>query len=117
MQLSDCCRNCYIQSEVTYLNFSYPNTSVIRTCLEKPHPPFPATLVDEKLFKWPISSVSGLALPVVQQLKTQDNIYGQGRLRNKGERNCQTQPPGTTGLPHEIETKQWLTVVRILVLT
>jgi len=54
-----------IQSKVTYPNFSYPNTSVIRTFLAKPHPLFPATFVDPKLFKWPISSVSGLALPVV----------------------------------------------------
>ena len=30
--------------------------------------------------------VSGLVLPVVWQLKTQDNFYGQGRLRNKGEK-------------------------------
>ena len=54
-----------LQSEVTYLNFSSPNTSVIRTRLAKPHPLFPATFVDPKLFKWPTSSVSGLALPVV----------------------------------------------------
>ena len=54
-----------VQSEVTYPNFSYPNTSVIQTCLAKPHPLFPATFVDAKLFKWPISSVSGLTLPVV----------------------------------------------------
>ena len=39
--------------------------------------------------------VSGLALPVVWQLKTQDNFYGQGRLRNKGESNCQSPPLGT----------------------
>ena len=38
-----------LQLEVTYPNFSYPNTSVIRTCLAKPHPLFPATFVDAKL--------------------------------------------------------------------
>ena len=37
----------------------YPNG------FKKPHPLFPATFVDAKPFKWPISSVSGLALPVV----------------------------------------------------
>ena len=48
--------------------------------------------------------VSGLVLPVVWQLKTQDNFYGQGRLRNKGESNCQTHPLGTASLPQEMET-------------
>ena len=61
--------------------------------------------------------VSGLALPVVWQLKTQDNFYGQGRLRNKGESNCQSHPLGTASLPHEMETEQRLTVVRILLIT
>ena len=42
--------------------------------------------------------VSGLILPVVWQLKTQDNFYGQSRLRNKGESNCQTHPLGTASL-------------------
>ena len=70
-----------VQSEVTYLNFSYPNMSVIRTRLAKLHPPFLATFVDTKLFKWPISSVSGLALPVVWQLKTQDNFSVEARAR------------------------------------
>ena len=53
--------------------------------------------------------------------KTQDNFYGQGRLRNKGESNCQSPPLGTASLPHEMETKQRLTVVhcknRLVVLT
>ena len=41
----------------------------------------------------------------------------QGRLRNKGEiKQCQTQPLGTASLPHEMETEQRLTVVRILAL-
>ena len=61
--------------------------------------------------------VSGLLLPVVWQLKTQDNFYGQGRLRNKGESNCQSHPLGTASLPHEMETEQRFTVVRILVIT
>ena len=39
----------HIQSKVTYLNFSYLNTSVIRTRLAKPYPLFPATFVDAKL--------------------------------------------------------------------
>ena len=54
--------------------------------------------------------VSGLALPVAWQLKTQDNFYGQGRLRNKGESNCQSHPLGTASLLHEMETEQrlWL---------
>ena len=60
-----------------------------------------------------LSSVSGLALLVVWQLKTQDNFYGQGRLCNIGESNCQTH---TAGLPHEMETEQRLTVVCILAL-
>ena len=42
--------------------------------------------------------VSGLVLPVVWQLKTQDNFYGQGRLRNKGESNYQSHPLGTARL-------------------
>ena len=48
--------------------------------------------------------------------KTQDNFYRQGRLRNKGESNCQSHPLGTASLPHEMETEQWLAVVRILVI-
>jgi len=43
-------------------------------------------------------------------------FYGQGRLCNKSESNCQTQPLGTTSLPQEMETEQRLTVVRILAL-
>ena len=39
----------HVQSKVTYLNFSYLNTSVIRTRLAKPYPLFPATFVDAKL--------------------------------------------------------------------
>ena len=61
--------------------------------------------------------VSGLVLPIVWQLKTQDNFYGQGRLHNKGESNCQSHPLGTASLPQEMETEQRLTVVRILVIT
>ena len=38
-----------VQSEVTYPNFSYPNTSVIQMALAKPHPLFLATFVDRKL--------------------------------------------------------------------
>ena len=49
--------------------------------------------------------------------KTHDNFYVQGRLRNKGESNSQSHPLGTASLPHEMETEQWLTVVRILVIT
>ena len=61
--------------------------------------------------------VSGLALPVVWQLKTQDNFYGQARLRNEGESNCQSHPLGTASLPQEMETEQRLMVVRIQVNT
>ena len=53
----------FIQSEVTYPNSSYPNTSVIWTRLAKPHSVIPVTFVDGKQL---ISSVSGLALPVVE---------------------------------------------------
>ena len=58
--------------------------------------------------------VSGL---VKAAEKTQDNFYGEGRLRNKGESNCQSHPLGTASLPQEKETEQRLTVVRILVIT
>ena len=61
--------------------------------------------------------VSGLALHIVWQLKTQDKFYGQGRLHNKGESNCQSHPLGTTSLPLEMNAEQRLTVVRILVIT
>ena len=60
--------------------------------------------------------ISGLTLPVVWQLKAQDNFYGQGRLRNKDESNCQSPQMGTASLLHEMETEQQLTVVRILVI-
>ena len=39
-------------------------------------------------------------LHVTWQLETQDNFYGQGRLLNKGKSNCQSEPLGTTSLPH-----------------
>ena len=42
--------------------------------------------------------------------------YGQGRLFNKHESNCQCQPLSTTSLPDEMEADQRLTVVCILVL-
>ena len=61
--------------------------------------------------------VSMLALLVVWQLKTQDNFYGQGRLHNKRESNCQSHPLGTASLPLEMETEQRLAVVHILVIT
>ena len=38
-----------LQLEVTYPNFSYLNTSVIRMHLANPHPLFPATFVNTKL--------------------------------------------------------------------
>ena len=63
-----------------------------------------------------ILSVLGLALPILWQLKAQDKFYCQGRLHNKGESNCQTQPLGIASLPHEMETEQRLMVVRILAL-
>ena len=40
----------YVQYKVTYPNFNYPNTSVIRMRSTKPHPLYPATSVDGKLF-------------------------------------------------------------------
>ena len=49
-------------------------------------------------------------------LKTQENLYEQDRLCNKGESNCQNHLLGTASLPHEIETEQRLTVVCILAL-
>jgi len=57
-----------LQLEVTYPNFSYPNMSVIRTRLAKPHPLFPATFVDPKLalaIQMADIECSGLTLPVV----------------------------------------------------
>ena len=39
-------------------------------------------------------------LHVAWQLETQDNFYGQGRLLNKGESNCQSELLGTASLPH-----------------
>ena len=55
--------------------------SVIRTRLAELHQPVLATFVDAKLFKWPTPSVSGLTLPVVWQLKTQDNFSVEARAR------------------------------------
>ena len=55
-----------------------------------------------------------LALPVVWQLKTQDNFYGQNRLLNKGKSNCQSQPLGAANLQHVLEME--LMVVRIVAL-
>ena len=67
---------------------SYPNTSVIRTRQLSKHVGYPNTFskVTPNIFGY-FRRVSGLALPVVWQLKTQDAFYGQGRLRNKGESN------------------------------
>ena len=67
---------------------------------------------------WPLHfKFASYAYAVVWQLKTQDNFYGQGRVRNKGESNCQSPPLDTASLPQEMETEQQLTVVRILVIT
>ena len=56
-----------------------------------------ATFVDGKLFRWQISV---LTLPLARQLKTHDNLQGQGRLLKKCNSNCQNQPLGTASLPH-----------------
>ena len=45
-----CIRIMKVQSEVTYPNFSNPNMLVIQTYWAKPHPQFPATFIDGKLF-------------------------------------------------------------------
>ena len=90
--------------------FSYSNMSVIRMHLAKPHPLFAATFVGRY---WVFQGSLYLFYSSWRHRIT----YGQGRLCNKGESNCQTQPLGTASLLHEMKTEQRLTVLCIVALT
>ena len=86
------------------MEVTFPNLSVTRMCLAKPHPLFSllsATFIDRKLV---FSCSNGR----------------HGWLLNKGKSNCQSLPLGTASLPTACAqwkwTKQWLMVVHILAL-